>query len=276
MRRALAAVRVPPRGGGGALERPSRACARRYATHHVQICCFQQSCFPRMDAETLLPVPICPFSPETADDWCAACVRRALVRALVCAPASLTRKQRPGARRYPPGHGDVYRSLCNAIATSSDIARVFEGKEYIFISNVDNLGAVVRGAARTHPLPRRARGIPRSVCIHRVANKQYAFANASALTCSTVGDRVAQVDLNILYHMMNEELQFVMEVRGRSAKASECCLVPRARSSTPKKQVTNRTRADIKGGILVEYEGRARMLEAAEASAARPQQPAHA
>ena len=41
----------------------------RYATHHVQICCFQQSCFPRMDAETLLPVPTCPFSPSTADDW---------------------------------------------------------------------------------------------------------------------------------------------------------------------------------------------------------------
>jgi hypothetical protein len=60
---------------------------------------------------------------------------------------------RVDAHRYPPGHGDVYRSLCHAIATSSDMARVFEGKEFIFISNVDNLGALVRAchAARACP-----------------------------------------------------------------------------------------------------------------------------
>ena len=41
---------------------------------------------------------------------------------------------------YPPGHGDVYRSLMR-----SGLLKKFidEGKEYIFISNIDNLGATV-------------------------------------------------------------------------------------------------------------------------------------
>ena len=39
---------------------------------------------------------------------------------------------------YPPGHGDVYRSLLR-----SGLLKKFidEGKEYLFISNIDNLGA---------------------------------------------------------------------------------------------------------------------------------------
>jgi len=39
---------------------------------------------------------------------------------------------------YPPGHGDVYRSLLR-----SGLLKKFidQGKEYLFISNIDNLGA---------------------------------------------------------------------------------------------------------------------------------------
>lgn len=41
---------------------------------------------------------------------------------------------------YPPGHGDVYRSLMRTGLLQKFID---EGKEYIFISNIDNLGATV-------------------------------------------------------------------------------------------------------------------------------------
>lgn len=41
---------------------------------------------------------------------------------------------------YPPGHGDLYESFYN-----SGLLDMFinEGKEYVFVSNSDNLGAVV-------------------------------------------------------------------------------------------------------------------------------------
>ncbi|VEL08013.1 unnamed protein product [Protopolystoma xenopodis] len=41
---------------------------------------------------------------------------------------------------YPPGHGDIYRSFLR-----SSLADEFrnQGKEWLFISNIDNLGATV-------------------------------------------------------------------------------------------------------------------------------------
>lgn len=41
---------------------------------------------------------------------------------------------------YPPGHGDLYESFYN-----SGLLKKFidEGKEYVFVSNSDNLGAIV-------------------------------------------------------------------------------------------------------------------------------------
>ena len=41
---------------------------------------------------------------------------------------------------YPPGHGDIYRSFYNSGLLSKFID---EGKEYMFVSNIDNLGATV-------------------------------------------------------------------------------------------------------------------------------------
>jgi UTP--glucose-1-phosphate uridylyltransferase len=63
------------------------------------------------------------------------------------------------------------------------------GKEYIFISNVDNLGAVV--------------------------------------------------DLNIMQTMIDSQAEYVMEV-------------------------TDKTKADIKGGTIIDYDGKARLLEVAQ------------
>lgn len=41
---------------------------------------------------------------------------------------------------YPPGHGDIYEAFYN-----SGLLKMFinEGKEYVFVSNSDNLGATV-------------------------------------------------------------------------------------------------------------------------------------
>ena len=44
------------------------------------------------------------------------------------------------SRWYPPGHGDVYSSLKRS-GLLADFTE--EGKEVIFISNIDNLGATV-------------------------------------------------------------------------------------------------------------------------------------
>ncbi len=41
---------------------------------------------------------------------------------------------------YPPGHGDIYESFNNCGLLTELIN---QGKEYVFISNIDNLGATV-------------------------------------------------------------------------------------------------------------------------------------
>ncbi len=43
-------------------------------------------------------------------------------------------------RWYPPGHGDTYESFYNSGLLKQMLD---EGREYVFISNIDNLGATV-------------------------------------------------------------------------------------------------------------------------------------
>lgn len=92
---------------------------------------------------------------------------------------------------YPPGHGDVYASL----KRSGLLTKFMEmGKQFIFISNIDNLGATV--------------------------------------------------DLNILNFLLHPaegtvRAEFVMEV-------------------------TEKTRSDVKGGTLIQYDDKIRLLEIAQ------------
>lgn len=125
----------------------------KYQHHNVTITCFTQSSFPRIDRDHYTPVPVEPFSADTQEGW------------------------------YPPGHGDVWRALDRSGVLDSLLA---QGKELIFISNVDNLGATV--------------------------------------------------DLNIVYHVISSDVDFAMEV-------------------------TDKTRGDVQGGTLIQYEGRAKLLE---------------
>lgn len=84
------------------------ALAQIHLDKPVDIICFNQAHFPRIDAETLLPCTH--IAPDSQEYW------------------------------YPPGHGDVLRSLISEGLVDKLITR---GVEWVFISSGDNLGAVV-------------------------------------------------------------------------------------------------------------------------------------
>lgn len=86
----------------------TRKIIQKYGAHKVDILTFNQSRFPRIGKESLLPIPS-QFD-DCKEFW------------------------------YPPGHGDVFAALENSGLLAELLSR---GKEYIFVSNVDNLGATV-------------------------------------------------------------------------------------------------------------------------------------
>ncbi|XP_049943662.1 UTP--glucose-1-phosphate uridylyltransferase-like [Schistocerca serialis cubense] len=132
---------------------------RKYRGLQVEIHTFNQSCYPRVNRESLLPIAKTCHVDADIDAW------------------------------YPPGHGDFYESF-----QSSGLLRKFidQGREYCFISNIDNLGA-------------------------------------------TVDLNI----LNLLLHPTDKTPEFVMEV-------------------------TDKTKADVKGGTLIHYEDKLRLLEIAQ------------
>lgn len=127
---------------------------KKYEGHNIDILTFNQSRYPRIFKDSLLPVPHSYDSPIS--DW------------------------------YPPGHGDVFESLYNSGILDKLLER---GVEILFLSNVDNLGAVV--------------------------------------------------DLRILQHMIESNAEYIMEL-------------------------TDKTKADVKGGTIIDYEGSVRLLEIAQ------------
>lgn len=134
----------------------------KYNHIKVKIFTFNQSRYPRIDRDSLLPIArTATYKSEIEEAW------------------------------YPPGHGDLYESLYN-----SGLLDMFinENKEYMFVSNSDNLGA--------------------------------------------------SVDLKILNFLLNGE---------NGQKSPEFLM-----------EVTDKTRADVKGGTLVNYDGKLRLLEIAQ------------
>ncbi|KCV73311.1 UTP-glucose-1-phosphate uridylyltransferase [Fonticula alba] len=127
---------------------------QKYKSHDVRILTFNQSRYPRFNHESNAP---CPNSFDSDKRmW------------------------------FPPGHGDLYDSF----ARSGLLQEMLDqGRELMFVSNVDNLGATV--------------------------------------------------DLAILQHILQSASEFVMEV-------------------------TDKTRADVKGGTLVDHHGCLRLLELAQ------------
>ncbi|KAI0051814.1 UTP-glucose-1-phosphate uridylyltransferase [Auriscalpium vulgare] len=127
---------------------------KKYANQQLRITTFNQSRYPRILKETLLPAP--KSAEDDKKNW------------------------------YPPGHGDLYNALLHSGVLDQMLA---DGKEYLFVSNSDNLGAVV--------------------------------------------------DQRILQHMIDTQAEFLMEV-------------------------TDKTKADVKGGTLIDYDGQVRLLEIAQ------------
>lgn len=62
------------------------------------------------------------------------------MRATVCWAGELTNVLILGWRRFPPGHGDVYEAIKASGILDGLLSK---GKEMMFMSNIDNLGATV-------------------------------------------------------------------------------------------------------------------------------------
>ncbi|KAK7072934.1 UTP--glucose-1-phosphate uridylyltransferase [Halocaridina rubra] len=133
---------------------------RKYQGFKVKIYTFNQSKYPRINKETLMPISKTCTTETDLEGW------------------------------YPPGHGDFYSSFQNSGFLEEFLS---QGKEYVFISNIDNLGATV--------------------------------------------------DLNILNFLAG------------GANSGECPFLM---------EVTDKTRADVKGGTLIQYEDKLRLLEIAQ------------
>ncbi|XP_022759379.1 UTP--glucose-1-phosphate uridylyltransferase isoform X2 [Durio zibethinus] len=80
----------------------------KYSNSNIQIHTFNQSQYPRLVVEDFSPLPL--KGQPGKDGW------------------------------YPPGHGDVFPSLLNSGKLDAFLS---QGKEYVFIANSDNLGAIV-------------------------------------------------------------------------------------------------------------------------------------
>eukprot|EP00180_Rhodochaete_pulchella_P001530 Plantae.Rhodophyta-Rhodochaete_pulchella.ctg2347.p1 GENE.Plantae.Rhodophyta-Rhodochaete_pulchella.ctg2347~~Plantae.Rhodophyta-Rhodochaete_pulchella.ctg2347.p1 ORF type:complete len:497 (+),score=111.04 Plantae.Rhodophyta-Rhodochaete_pulchella.ctg2347:374-1864(+) len=128
---------------------------QKYQNANVTITTFQQSRYPRILKDNFEPMPLS-YKGFDKEHW------------------------------YPPGHGDFFAALHNSNLVDTLLA---QGKEYVFVSNVDNLGATV--------------------------------------------------DLKILKAMDDAKAEYLMEL-------------------------TDKTRADIKGGTLINYEGKSTLLEVAQ------------
>lgn len=134
---------------------------KKYANVKVAVHSFCQSRYPRVNKETLMPI-VADIESADHEAW------------------------------YPPGHGNFYEAFHNSGLLDKFIA---EGKEYCFLSNIDNMGATV--------------------------------------------------DLSIL--------NFVLNASSAGDAAPEFVM-----------EVTDKTRADVKGGTLIQYENRLMLLEIAQ------------
>lgn len=128
---------------------------KKYTNVRVEVQSFAQSRYPRINRESYMPIAR-DLSNDDMECW------------------------------YPPGHGNFYDSFLNSGLLDKFLN---QGKKYVFLSNIDNLGATV--------------------------------------------------DPAILNYMAVRNAEFIMEV-------------------------TDKTRADVKGGTLIEYEGRLMLLEIAQ------------
>lgn len=90
-------------------DRETRKIVQRYKRHGLIIKCFTQSRYPRIAKESLVPL---------ASGW-----------------------QDAHEAWYPPGHGDLFAALARSGGLLEELLE--QGREWLFVSNIDNLGATV-------------------------------------------------------------------------------------------------------------------------------------
>jgi UTP--glucose-1-phosphate uridylyltransferase len=144
---------------------------------------------------------------------------------------------------YPPGHGDVYQMLYTSGLLENLIN---QGKEYIFISNIDNLGATVDLKQPLEPKPDEKSTTTNSTNSSSSNNASSSSSSANDATAAAAASDTAArtprlakdavLDLKLLYHLVDSEVDFAIEV-------------------------IESTRADTEGGLLVGYEGKPKLLE---------------
>jgi UDP-N-acetylglucosamine pyrophosphorylase len=143
---------------------------------------------------------------------------------------------------YPPGHGDVYQMLYTSGLLENLIN---QGKEYIFISNIDNLGATVDLKHPLEPKPDDKSSNGGGSGNNAASSSSINDATAAAAAAAAANDTTARIpklakdavlDLKLLYHLVDSEVDFALEV-------------------------IESTRADTEGGLLVGYEGKPKLLE---------------
>merc|ERR1719431_217706 len=83
---------------------------RKYSGFNVSIRTFNQSRYPRINKESLMPIARSCRTEDDIEAW------------------------------YPPGHGDFYQAFANSGLLAEFVSA---GKDLCFISNIDNLGATV-------------------------------------------------------------------------------------------------------------------------------------
>jgi len=91
-------------------EEDTNKIIRKYSGFRVKIKTFTQSCYPRINKESLMPIARTCSPDDNMDAW------------------------------YPPGHGDFYEAFSRSGLLDQFVK---EGKKFCFISNTDNLGATV-------------------------------------------------------------------------------------------------------------------------------------
>ncbi|KAI5645905.1 UTP--glucose-1-phosphate uridylyltransferase domain-containing protein [Phthorimaea operculella] len=152
---------------------------RKYKGLKLDIHTFNQSCHPRINRESLLPIAKDANPQHDIEAW------------------------------YPPGHGDFYESFYNSGLLQRFIK---EGRTHCFISNIDNLGATVDLNILSLLLNPNSNSNTEFVM-----EVKWASSTIAAPVCfiSNFDNLGATVDLNILSLLFNpnsnSNTEFVME-----------------------------------------------------------------
>ncbi|CAN8269832.1 unnamed protein product [Cochlearia groenlandica] len=106
----------------------------KYTNSNVDIHTFNQSKYPRVVADEFVPWPS--KGKTDKDGWYDFILSHdSILLLFINSP-----NNNLSLPRYPPGHGDVFPSLMNSGQLDAFLS---QGKEYVFVANSDNLGAVV-------------------------------------------------------------------------------------------------------------------------------------